>query len=528
MTALKTRTPRILAPLLAALALFAASAPARADARVMNAGEAYGQLVYLSEQDVIGNSPKFKALSPLSIPVFAELPMELSVVAGAITLKQQNLLSHVQIKSRARKTPNLDISGLAGGLESPLMKPYKDGDWVHLLLEESGCIVLEPSTEQAAIQAYEAKKGGDIQLRYDLTATQLFRHSELSWRDFDKVGSKAANYAELARLLNSPERTVVRTGYALPFYYFQEFVNSNAALKAAIDKALRDPLMKKVSRVSYREEKLKGIQDMILSEKQTVISQDLVNKLIDTFEGELDVQGQKRKMKLRSSTNSEDLPNFNGAGLYNSESYKPFKKKVEKDRAKKEESLREALRIVWASVWNLRAFDERAYFRIPHGDVKMGVQINPSFGDEGVDGVVVTKNVANRPNLPGDAVYVEAQRGDKYSVANPEKGTRPEQILVRIDRRDPLNQAAYEIHVLQKSNIADDKETVLDHDNPNPIMSDAEIKDLVFQSLKAEAHFKSLFGRDNPDFALDLEFKVDAEDTGARQVYLKQARPYID
>lgn len=321
---------------------------------------------------------------------------------------------------------------------------------------------------------------------------------------------------------------MVRTGYALPFYYYQEFVNSNAALKALIEKALRDPLMKKVSRVSYREEKLKAIQDMILNEQQTVISQELVNKLIGTFEGVLDVQGQKRKMKLRSSTNSEDLPNFNGAGLYSSESYKPFKKKVEKDRAKKEESLREALRIVWASVWNLRAFDERAYFRIPHGDVKMGVQINPSFGDEGVDGVVVTKNVANRPELQGAAVYVEAQRGDKYSVANPEKGTRPEQILVLIDGSNKLNQDAYRIHVLQKSNIADDKETVLDHDNPNPIMSDAEIKDLVFQSLKAELHFQALFGRNDPDFALDLEFKVDSEDTGVRQVYLKQARPYID
>jgi hypothetical protein len=71
-------------------------------------------------------------------------------------------------------------------------------------------------------------------------------------------------------------------------------------------------------------------------------------------------------------------------------------------------------------------------------------------------------------------------------------------------------------------------ETVLPTDNPNPIMSDAEIKDLVFQALRGEAHFKGIFGRDNNDFALDLEFKVDDKETGNRQVYLKQARPYID
>jgi hypothetical protein len=35
-------------------------------------------------------------------------------------------------------------------------------------------------------------------------------------------------------------------------------------------------------------------------------------------------------------------------------------------------------------------------------------------------------------------------------------------------------------------------------------------------------------GKDKEDFALDLEFKVDKEDSGRRQVYLKQARPYID
>jgi len=101
-------------------------------------------------------------------------------------------------------------------------------------------------------------------------------------------------------------------------------------------------------------------------------------------------------------------------------------------------------------------------------------------------------------------------------------------VLVLVDENNPLDMAAYRIHILQKSNVADDKETILDHDNPNPVMSDSEIRDLVYQSLKADAHFKNIFGKDDPEFSLDIEFKVDAEDTGSRQVYLKQARPYID
>ncbi len=499
---------------------------ASAAAKVMNPGETKGQLVYLSEEDVKSESEKFKSLNPLSIPVFAELPMDLSVVAGTITLKPQYLLSHVQIKARARRTPNLDISGLEGGLQSDLMRPFPDGAFVHLLLGKDGSILLEPSTEAEAIAFYEQKRTEVVELHADLSVSTFFRTEDLSWQDFNKVGSKAANYGELARLLNSRERTVVRPGFALPFYYYQQFLDANPAIQAAIDRVLRDPLMNKVARTSYREKKLTEIRDMI-EDSKNVIDQALVDQMIEAFDGVL-ADGHKRKMKLRSSTNAEDLPNFNGAGLYTSEAYKPEKDGEEKKRSKKADSLREALRTVWASVWNLRAFEERAYFGIPHADVKMGMQINPSFSDEGVDGVVVTKNVAERPELQGKAVYIEAQRGDDYSVANPTTGVKPEQILVLIDESAPLAQESYRIHILQKSNIADDKKTILPHDNPNAIMSDEEIKDLAYQSLRAEAHFKTLFGANNPDFALDLEFKVDSEDTDVRQVYLKQARPFID
>ncbi len=264
----------------------------------------------------------------------------------------------------------------------------------------------------------------------------------------------------------------------------------------------------------------------MLSE-DAVISEELTSKVIATLDPIRSPDGLPRRFKFRSSTNSEDLPNFNGAGLYSSESYKPVNKEGEEKRpGKKLESLREALQTVWSSVWSLRAYEERTLFQIPHGDVKMGVQINLSFGNEGVDGVVVTKNMADNQNLPGDGVYIEAQRGDEHSVANPVTGVRPERILVLIDRADPLNQELYRIHVLQKSNIADDTITIMPEDNPNPVMTDAQIKDLVYQSLKAEAHFRGILA--NPELTLDLEFKVDSEDTGTPQVYIKQARPYLD
>jgi hypothetical protein len=496
-------------------------------AKVMNPGEAIGQITYLSADDIKTESPKYKSLSAISIPVFGELPLDLTVVAGVITLKQQNLVSHVQLKSRARHTPNLDISQLPGGLTSDLMKGLKDGDWVHMLLSKEGQITIEPSTEQAALDFYKSKRNEPVKLPADLNATAIYKTEELSWKDNDKVGSKAANYAELAKALNTDKRTVVRMSYAIPFYYYQQFIDANPNIKTAIAKILKDPLMEKIAKVTYREEKLKVIREMILAEA-SVVDAKFINDLLTIFDKVKDKDGLPSKLKLRSSTNSEDLPNFNGAGLYDSEAYKPTKKGKEKSTEDKINSLKNALKFVWASIWNLRAFDERTYFQIPHADVKMAMQVNPTFGDEFVDGVVVTKNIANDSRYPGAAVYIECQRGDKYNATKPEAGTRPTKILVQYDESQPQKTAVYKIIKLQKSNIADDGETILANENPHDMMTDAETIDLAYQVLKARDHFKPLLGKDKSDFALDLEFKVDAYDSGQRQVYLKQARPYID
>jgi hypothetical protein len=496
-------------------------------AKVMNAGEAYGQIIYLTADDVKTESPKYKNINALSIPVFAELPLDLTVVAGAITLKQQNLVSHVQLKSRARHTPNLDISQLSGGLDSDLMKSLKDYDWVHMVLSKEGKILIEPSNEQAAMTNYKSKRHEPVKLPADLNATAIYKSEEISWQDNDKVGSKAANYAELGKALNTPERKVVRMGYAIPFYYYQQFIDGNPTIKAAIAKMLKDPLMEKIAKVTYREEKLTAVREMILADT-SVIDAKFLNDLLTTFDQVKGKDGLPARMKLRSSTNSEDLPNFNGAGLYDSEAYKPTKDGKEKSTEKKIESLKKALRVVWASIWSLRAFDERSYFQIPHAEVKMAMQVNPTFGVEFVDGVVVTKNIAGDSSYPGAAVYIECQRGDKFNATKPEAGTWPTKMLVQYDESQPQNSAAYKVITLQKSNIADDGTTILAGENPNDMMTEAEAKDLAAQVLKAQNHFKPLLGKDKTDFALDLEFKIDSQDTGQRQVYLKQARPYID
>ncbi len=510
--------------------LMFSSSLALAQAKVMNAGEGIGQLVVLSSGDILTNSAKFKKLNPLSIAVFDELPMQLAVIAGAITLRQQNFNSHVQLKAIALKTPNLDISKVEGGLAHPMFQGLQDGDWIRLKLEKSGAIAIERSTQEAAIEFrnQKIKSLKPVRLQSDLMEARILPHAELTAADFVRFGSKAANYAELARSLNTSTRTVVRPGYAVPFFYYQEFLELNPEILDAMEALVRDPLMQKVERIEYREVKLAELREMMVA-TETKMNPELSARLVEIFDTHVNSTGELRRFKLRSSTNSEDLPNFNGAGLYESHSYKPVNKKGKvRDQAGKIAEVEEALRNVWASVWTLRAYEERTMYRIPHLDVKMGIQINPSFSDEGADGVVITKNILNDPNLPGEGVYLESQRGDTFSVANPDSGVSPERVLVLIDAADKLNVSKYRVHTVGQSNVADNGTEILPHVNPNPVMAEVEIKDLVYQSLKAQIQLESQLDKAQESFTLDLEFKVDSEDTGERQVYLKQARPYLD
>jgi hypothetical protein len=499
---------------------------------VKNPGDAHGQLVVITQADLLAQSDKLKDLSPLSIPVFEDLPEDLSVVAAVITLKEQDLLSHVQLKSRSRGTPNLDISTLPGGLDNPLLDGFKDGDWVHLTATYSG-FHLTASSKENAQDAYEAKKAPPRDLPADLQVKGILSSSDNTWQDFSKIGSKAANYAELAKALNSSDEVLVRPAYALPYSYYKSFIETNPSIATEIAKILRDPIMKRAEYSNYRSGKLTSLQDLMKGEA-SVVDPDLLLSLVAELDKVRDeALPVPARMKFRSSTNAEDLPFFNGAGLYESKAYKPFKTSKkdgsvkEKSLDKKIESAREALLEVWASVWNLRAYDEREVFGLPHDQIMMGVQINPSFSNEAVSGVVVTTNVPRKPEYPGKAVYIESQRGDFYRVENPQAGVRSQKILVLINPTEHLNRDSYQVVILQESNIADDNETILPSPNPNPVMSTTEAKEVAYHSLRAEDHFRPLLGNNNPDFAFDLEFKYLNRDLESRKLYFKQGRPYI-
>ena len=197
--------------------------------------------------------------------------------------------------------------------------------------------------------------------------------------------------------------------------------------------------------------------------------------------------------RYRSSTNNEDLPGFNGAGLYDSKSQKP---------SEDEDDLAKSLKEVYASLWNFRAFTERDFQRIDHLATAMGILVHPSYQDELVNGVAVSFD----PFYGRDGnYYVNSQVGEDL-VTNPEPHSAPEEILLG-------EFGGYTI--LATSNLVEPGQL---------LMTEAQLDQLRAHLSVIHQEFAKLYdpGPDEP-FAMEIEFKI----TSANKLAIKQARPWV-
>jgi hypothetical protein len=193
-------------------------------------------------------------------------------------------------------------------------------------------------------------------------------------------------------------------------------------------------------------------------------------------------------VRIRSSTNSEDLPRFSGAGLYDSFSA----------HATGSDAGSRVVAKVFASVWNFRAYEERAFWNIDHRAVRMGCAINQAFTDELANGVLITENIADS-KVAG--MYVNVQQGEE-AVTNPTGGALPEIFAI-------LSDTGYDVARQRFSSLSPG----------TPLLSNAEIASLFQAGDLARQHFSTLYGR---PVILDIEFKLTPEHV----IVLKQARPY--
>ncbi len=233
------------------------------------------------------------------------VPNDLSVISGIITTKFQTPLSHINILSHNRKTPNM---ALRDGWDSPLLDSLID-ELVYLKVESDSFIIRKASIEEATLFWNKREPHSPVVLEKDTETTGLIDLNNQGVSSVKLIGGKAANFAELVKLGNIP---VPENYFAIPFYYYQKHIKNNG-IDTVIDKLLNEEKFK--TNIEYRKLKLKELRNLI---KDAPLDQWLINAVKNRIKNFSDFTS----FRFRSSTNAEDLENFSGTGLYDSYSAK--------------------------------------------------------------------------------------------------------------------------------------------------------------------------------------------------------------
>ena len=433
----------------------------------LNPGEGYGLLRVME--------PKERP-NPRDVVIYEALPNELPRVVGVISTVPQTPLTHVNLRAVQDRIPNAFIRE---ALDQPAIASLLDS-YVHYTVTKNG-YTIQAATKTAVDNHYASSRPTLPQTpQRDLSVTSITPLSEIGFGDWDAFGVKAANVAVLGTL-GFPAGTVP-DGYAIPFYFYDEFMKHNdfyTRIQSMLDDAdFQDDY-------DTQEDKLKKLRKAI---ENAETPEWILTALADMNRGFTD--GINRR--YRSSTNNEDLPGFNGAGLYDSKSQKP---------SEDEEDLAKSLKEVYASLWTFRAFIERDFHRVDHLKTAMGILVHPSYQDELANGVAVSIDPTTRKP---DDYYVNTQLGEDL-VTNPEAHSVPEEIMMHPNRYT----------VLASSNLVEPGRL---------LMSDAQLTQLREHLTTIHDHFERLYNPGpNEPFAMEIEFKITSDNVLA----IKQARPWV-
>ena len=439
----------------------------------LNPGEGFGVLTVVDP--TAGRPPTIR-----DVAVFQTLPNDLGHVAGVISATPQTPLSHINLKAKQNDTPNAYVRAApADARIAPLL-----GQVVRYEVGADDFALAPATPDEVAAWLERIRPTRPQSPPRDLCARQIVDLDDIGHADVQRVGAKAANVAELRRMLPAG---VAPDGYAIPFFFYDEFMRDTGLYdeaRAIVGDAelLADPVR--------REQVLDKLRKQIKKADLPAPLEEQIAQLQARFE-------PGTPIRCRSSTNNEDLEGFNGAGLYDSYTHRPD-----------EGDLGKTVKQVWASLWNFRAFDERDFHRIDHLAAAMGVLVHPNFDDELANGVAVTKNPYD-PVWPG--FYVNVQVGESL-VTNPDPNATPDELLISAIGEH----GEYETQYIRRSTLTQDGATV---------MTAGQIAGLTELLATIQARFKVLYAKQgDAGFAMDVEFKVDAR--GALAV--KQARPWVE
>lgn len=441
----------------------------------LNTGTAVGRLHIIDKLDdtvEIGDN---------EIVVLKELPISLPPVRGIIIAKPSSPLSHINILAKGWNVPNVYIKDAD--------KLFREHDTYVFRLEAN---LTHYKFERASADDIRAKFiSPDQQIPpVDLKVKKLAGLNEMRKKDSIAYGAKAANLGEM---LNRKITGIsIPDGFSVPFYWYKEFMESNDLVKIMDD--LTDNL-DFVHNPRFRRQKLDEYRAKIQAGKfDDALRAEIIAKWKTQLAG--------KPVFVRSSSNSEDLPNFSGAGLYSS-----VPNVIEEDK------LIEAVKKVWASLWKFEAYEARVRNYVSQQDVYMSALIQVGVDME-KGGVMITKDPFDERNR--NAVYISAVCGHNSKVVD--NSGLPEQILF-----NPKSNSVVVMTLSQQESAlafdddGDLKETADKCAGPQKrVLTDLQVRNLA----KAAMSIRTAFGGKREQ---DIEWGI----LGGR-IYVVQSRPYID
>lgn len=414
------------------------------------------------------------------ILVLDEVPLQLPPVAGVITSHPSTPLSHINLLAKGWGVPNAYIKNALTQL-----KQY-DGRWVAFETRHDGYTIKLADIDQ--LREYQRRLSQRLDVmkpRFDLSELRLLGLLQQRARSATAFGGKSANLGEVmnARLPG----IMVPNGFSIPFYYYDEFLKTNN-LDDAIYALLND--QKFVHDPAYRRQKLAGLRESI---KQGKFNERLGAQILKRVKAEFPGKG----LFVRSSSNSEDLPNFSGAGLYTTV-----------PNVRDPNQVMDAVKTVWSSIWNFEAYEARERAAVDHSKIFMAVLIQEGINSES-SGVMITADPFDKDNK--GAIYISAKRGLGIKVV---EGKRvAEQIIFR--------ERSNAVQVLTRS----DEDSLLTFDEQGGVkevgITGERVvltDDVIRRLVRAASAIKRVFGNRNQD----IEWAY-----MKGQIYIVQSRPFI-
>jgi hypothetical protein len=320
---------------------------------------------------------------PTDVVILRRTPVFLDPVAGVITMSGGSPLSHVAMLADQWRIPHAMVRD-AG-------ERWSDLEGVAVVMEAgNGRVTIRRATHEDIRNAEIVRSATSPKVpTADLAYKNLPSLTEATRSDSVRIGAKAANLAEVASTAAASKNLYsVPPGFSVPFAHYDDFVRANG-LDRLIASILSDPTMR--TDRAYARRRLAALRIAFAEGR-------FDPALLDRLETRWRAVIGKHGVFVRSSTNSEDLPGFNGAGLYTSV-----------PNVMTHAALADAVRTVWGSLWNDRAFFARQAAGIDHKEVRASVLIQKAMASDS-SGVLVTAEPGGTFGDP-DAVTINAKRG---------------------------------------------------------------------------------------------------------------------